>query len=373
MINEKIINKAKYLKEPNIKSSYSKEDCIFVLNEIGDNIQEISALEKEKLLQSGIHYSEMLTKEEVHKKEYKEFFFKCLEDTKYDIAKYIDILSQKIIKNKGNDVILVSLARAGSPIGVLIKRCLKERYNLNVPHYSISIIRGKGLDENSLIYIMNKHNSNNIQFIDGWTGKGAITYELKDACKKFEDKYDVLLDSSLAVLCDPSHCSPIYGTREDILLPSACLNSTVSGLVSRTIHKANLVGEYDYHFAKYYDRFEKEDLSNIFIDEVSNMFKEINSILVKDHIYDKIEDNIGYKETKRIQKLFNVDDINKVKPSLGETTRVLLRRIPKIILVKDINNPILKHILFLAKEKNVEVKEMPNMLYNCVGIIDVVD
>lgn len=378
MINEKIKNKALKLIEPNIKTSYNSNDCIFVLNEIGDLIQEIDTFEKEKLVQKGVHYSEMLPKESVHKKEYKDFFIQCLNDTKEDVTKYIGILAEKILIDKGNDVILVSLARAGSPIGILVKRYLKNKYNIDIPHYSISIIRGKGLDENSLVYIMNKHKSSNIQFLDGWTGKGAITKTLDESCKEFYNKYNTKLDNSLAVLCDPSHSSSLYGTREDILIPSACLNSTVSGLVSRTIHSKELVKEDDYHYAKYYEKFEKEDLSNLFIDTISECFPKINNNDIHNDLckFDKTKeniDNIGYKETERIQNIYKIDDINKVKPSLGETTRVLLRRVAKKILVKDIKDPKLKHILFLAKEKNIEIEEVSDMLYNCIGIIDNVE
>ena len=36
-------------------------------------------------------------------------------------------------------------------------------------------------------------------------------------------------DPEIAVLADPGCCVRTYGTREDFLIPSACLNSTVSG------------------------------------------------------------------------------------------------------------------------------------------------
>ena len=62
--------------------------------------------------------------------------------------------SEKILKQKGADVVLVSLARAGTPIGILAKRYIKYKYNLNLPHYTISIIRDKGIDENALKYIL---------------------------------------------------------------------------------------------------------------------------------------------------------------------------------------------------------------------------
>lgn len=375
---QKVKEKSKYLKEPNMRTSYSKNDCVFVLQEVGNKIPEIDNFEKEKLLQSGVHYSEMLAIEKIHKKEYLNFFYKCLEKNKKEIAIYNAILAEKIIKTKGKDVVLVSLARAGSPIGVLLKRYLKIKYNIDVPHYSISIIRGKGIDENALCYIMNKHNTENLQFVDGWTGKGAITYELKDACKSFNDKYETNLDSSLAVISDPSHCSKLYGTREDILLPSACLNSTVSGLVSRTIHRDDIVKINDYHGAKYYENFEKDDVSIILVNEILNIYNNLDYLRVDNLISnfditkEKIED-IGMKETLRIKELYDIDSIHKIKPSLGETTRVLLRRIPRYILIKDTNDIRFEHIIFLAKEKNVKIIEMPDLKYNCIGIIDVVD
>ncbi len=42
-----------------------------------------------------------------------------------------------------------------------------------------------------------------------------------------------------------------FGTREDFLIPSACLNSTVSGLVSRTVLNDDLIGPADFHGAKF--------------------------------------------------------------------------------------------------------------------------
>ena len=59
-------------------------------------------------------------------------------------------------------------------------------------------------------------------------------------------------DPEIAVLADPGSCARTYGTREDFLIPSACLNSTVSGLISRTVLRTDLVGPSDFHGAKFY-------------------------------------------------------------------------------------------------------------------------
>ena len=52
-----------------------------------------------------------------------------------------------------------------------------------LPHYSVSIIRDRGIDENALHYIYRTHPEGKIQFVDGWTGKGAISIELTKACR----------------------------------------------------------------------------------------------------------------------------------------------------------------------------------------------
>ena len=45
----------------------------------------------------------------------------------------------------------------------------------------------------------------------------------------------------------------LCGTHEDILIPSSCLNSTVSGLVSRTFLREDIIGEKDFHGAVFYE------------------------------------------------------------------------------------------------------------------------
>ena len=177
---------------------------------------------------------------------------------------------------------LVSLARAGTPIGVLIKRYLSFKYQVQVPHYSISIIRGRGIDETAIDYIFENHPQAKVQFIDGWTGKGAITYELDEACKKYNYSTRKQIDSSLAVLADPGHCVSIYGTRDDFLIPSACLNSTVSGLVSRTVLNYHFMEKGDFHGAKYYKELSDVDVSNLYIDTIENEFKKVQQEVVEE-------------------------------------------------------------------------------------------
>lgn len=361
--------KFKNIKEPDNIGSYSKDDVKFLLKDISEMIQEQGNEEREEVMQNGGHYSEMLPIEYFPTDEYMNIFYNTLEDTKEKVARAVAVVAEQIYREKGNDTVIVSLARAGTPMGVLIKRYLKFKYDKNFPHYSISIIRGKGIDENALKYILNHHKAEGIQFVDGWTGKGAINKVLNESTMDFSNKNGIKISSKLAVLADPAHCVEMYGTREDFLIPSACLNSTVSGLVSRTVLRDDIIGKYDFHGAKYYREWMDKDLSNIFIDTITKCFKNIeidkeDIDKLDKHIYDK-----GIKEVNEIKEKYNISNINLIKPGIGETTRVLLRRVPWKILVNDVENSNLKHILVLAKDKNVPIEVYKNMSYSCCGLI----
>ena len=77
----------------------------------------------------------------------------------------------------------------------------------------------------------------------------------------------------------------------------------------------------------------------------------------------------GVACVKKIQADFSINDINHIKPGVGETTRVLLRRVPWKILVKDKNDERLKHIVLLAKDRGVPIEEYKDMSYTCCGLI----
>ena len=365
----KIIQRENNMKE---FSTYKKDDVIFLLKDISDMIVEEDNMTREKKIQSGTHYSEMIPIEYQVSDEYLNLYRTKLKENKEKLAFAIGVMSEKILKRHDKNVVLVSLARAGTPIGILAKRYIKQRYNLDLPHYTISIIRDRGIDINAIKYIINKHkDSSKIQFIDGWTGKGTIANELKKACDDLEEIFNMKFDSSLAVLADPCGYSNVYGIREDFLIPSACLNSTVSGLVSRTVLRDDLIGKDDFHGAKFYKELKYVDESNNYLDTISACFKnEYQNIdeTMKDWTEDIIT-KVGNCDVKNIKQKYDIEDVNFIKPGVGETTRVLLRRIPYKILVDDLNNKKLKHILILAKEKNVEVEEFDFKAYSCCGII----
>ena len=376
-----------------MRNSY-RDDCIFLLKDLSNDIKEITIEEKEELIRAGVNYSEMISKEGKPSEEITKIFLNMMERDKSKIALYVAKLSELIYKKKGRNLVLVSLARAGTPYGILIKKYLKEKYDISFHHYSISIIRGKGIDKNALKFILKEHPNANIQFIDGWTGKGSITKELNKSIKEFNENNNSNIDDSLAVISDPAKLCRICGTRKDIGLATCCLNSTVSGLISRTIHNEKYIGEDDFHGAKFLDYLQDEDYSQLFIDKICGEFHRIvdnfqnnelsvdnsensNKEILNEKVinkevhtgYEEIDKGYSEKITKEIQDKYNVKNINNIKLSVGESARVLLRRDPRLVLVKDMKDENIEHILQLAKERDVEVIEYKGSDYNCIAII----
>ncbi len=344
-------------------STFLPEDVTLLLKDITGMVEPLPTKEREKYIQKGVHYSEMLPLEYVPSDEYLKEYNNALNTFSSVTANAIMSVSEKIYKLKGDSLVLVSLARAGTPIGILIKRYLQKKYSINVAHYSISIIRGKGIDNNAMKYILKHHNPIHLQFIDGWIGKGAILNELHKEIKNYKG-----VDSRLAVLSDPANITELYGSSDDFLIPSACLNCTVCGLISRTFYRKDIISDSDFHGAAFYKEFIEHDKTYEFINKIESFFNYDNLYKEKDN--NTNNSTLGIDEVNNIAKHFNVDNINFIKPGVGETTRVLLRRVPDIVLISDnANKKYIRHILRLAEEKNVSVINFPLKKYQSCGII----
>jgi hypothetical protein len=175
------------------------------------------------------------------------------------------------------------------------------------------------------------------------------------------------------VLADPGGCVSTYGTRDDFLIPSACLNSTVSGLISRTVLRADLIGPDDFHGAKFYRELLPADLSGLFLDTVSAAFDQAEPGVAEDvkalRSQDRAPTWAGWAAVERISEEYGIGDVNLVKPGVGETTRVLLRRVPWKILARRGAAADLAHVRMLADQRGVPVEEVDDLPYSCVGLI----
>ena len=343
-----------------MRSSYTEDDVTLLLKDITGMVQPQPTEEREKLIQAGRHYSEMLPIEYVPTDKYMQVYEEALKSYAKPVARAIGVLADKVIERKGKDTVLVSLARAGIPIGILLKRYIRQKYSINMPHYSISIIRGRGIDKNAMKYLLDRYKAEQLLFVDGWIGKGAIFNELKKDIEEFDG-----VSAEIAVVADPANITEMCGTHEDILIPSSCLNSTVSGLISRTFLRDDIIGKEDFHGAVYYGELKENDLSYQFIEAIEKEFTMEN-----DQEENDIE-GVGIDEVREIGRRYGIDDINLIKPGIGEATRVLLRRIPWKVLIDERykDDPQLAHLVRLAQEKNVPVEYYPMTHYKCCGMI----
>ncbi|MEU9008614.1 phosphoribosyltransferase [Streptomyces sp. NPDC048479] len=356
-------------------SSYAPEDVGWLLQDLSDAELEAPTEEREEAIQSGgAHYAESLPVEYQPSAQYQELFKAALETSAARIARAVGTVTETVLAERSPRPVLVSLARAGTPVGVLMRRWAQRRHGLDLPHYAVSIVRGRGIDTNALRWLKEHHDPADVVFVDGWTGKGAITRELADALKADKEiQGGEGFNPEIAVLADPGGCVRTYGTREDFLIPSACLNSTVSGLISRTVLRADLVGPHDFHGAKFYRELADGDVSEHFLDTVAARFDEVVDAVdaeVKELLSaDRAPTWEGWAAVERISEEYGIHDVNLVKPGVGETTRVLLRRVPWKILAKRGAGADLLHVRLLAEQRGVPVEEVDELPYTCVGLI----
>ncbi|WP_405947691.1 phosphoribosyltransferase [Streptomyces prunicolor] len=356
-------------------SSYAPEEVGWLLQDLSDVTLEAPTEEREEAIQSGgAHYAESLPVEYQPSEQYQQLFHTALDEAADRLALAVGAVTELVLAERSPHPVLVSLARAGTPVGVLMRRWAQHRHGLDLPHYAVSIVRGRGIDANALRYLAAHHDPADVVFVDGWTGKGAITRELTDAVREFEESDGITgFDPEIAVLADPGSCVRTYGTREDFLIPSACLNSTVSGLISRTVLRSDLVGPHDFHGAKFYRELAGVDVSVDFLDAVAARFPEVSdavTVLAKELLAaDRTPTWEGWAAVERISEEYGIHDVNLVKPGVGETTRVLLRRVPWKILARAGAGADLDHVRLLAEQRGVPVEEVAELPYTCVGLI----
>lgn len=340
-------------------SSFAAEDVTLLLKDISGMVTPMDTVSRERAIQSGVHYSSMLPIEYEPTPAYLDAYEDALQRYAKITADAVAAVAEKILRSRGEKVVLVSLARAGIPIGILIKHYLDRYHNLKVPHYALSIIRGIGIDHRAMEYLLAHHAPETIQFVDGWTGKGAITRQLEAAMHDYPG-----VSPGLAVLSDPACVAEHCGTHQDFLIASSCLNATVSGLISRTFLREDVIGPEDYHGALFYRNLLEFDRTYEFIRTVEA------EIVFPAPILSEAAPASGAEEVRRIQEEFGIADVNLVKPSIGEATRVLLRRVPWKILVHSLDDyENLGHLYRLAQEKHVPIEEYPLQCYRACGLI----
>ncbi len=351
-----------------LTGSYALADCEFLLQEV--DIKPLSIAEKEALLQNGgVHYSKIISNETPPSQTYLDTFYTLVEAYADRLAAEIKLLAKQLFEAKGECITLVSLARAGTPIGVLLARALRQYHSQNVKHFSVSIVRDRGIDTAALAHIEAAgYPAESIVFVDGWTAKGVINQELKTAVAQWNSTHDYCIGDELCVISDLSGNAQWIATTDDYAIPSGVLNSTVSGLLSRTLMLDDMTG---FHQCIMYKHLKPHDLSNWFIDQVSQRFNTVPTAVNKiDHTWRITRQKIVAAYMQVIMARYNITDINKIKPGVAEATRVMLRRVPRLLILRDSQSSDVAHLQVLANEKNVVVIEDPDMPFSAIALIE---
>jgi hypothetical protein len=351
--------------------SYRPEDVRILLQPM--TMETVDVVTKEHLIQSGqCHYSEMLSRETQPSDRYLEIFHQTFALTRRRMAQGLLDLAAIVATRRTGEITLVSLARAGTPVGVVLKHVLAKRFGRSVAHYSVSIIRDRGIDRNALRFILHDEarDAAGLTFVDGWTGKGVIARTLAESIATFNHGHGVRLDASLFALTDLAGVG-IAPADDDYLIPSSILNATMSGLISRSILNER-IGPDDFHGCVFYDEFAAHDLSVWFVEA---LLDEIRIYLDEGYspCSTPVDPLCGQARSRHLlatmKARFGVTDENLIKPGIGEATRVLLRRVPERIILRDPAALDVAHLLRLAQEKQVRCDLDPSLPYQAISLI----
>jgi len=346
--------------------SYLEEDVQFLLRPI--QIETTDVEEKERLIQTGQrHYSEMITLEKAPSDEHMALFNKALDQNAARMAADVQTLAQGIVNQyPGRRLALVSFVRAGLPLGVLLRRAIIDLGG-DADHYGISIIRDRGIDMVALELVIEEFGAENIIFVDGWTGKGAISGEIK---RSLAGDHRFPANPRLVVLADPCGKAWMAASAEDWIIPSGILGATVSGLVSRSIwpHDDGM------HGCIVYDHLAPYDVTKHFIETIE-LERQKLSIGETAAPWGRVQatslQHRALQVVERIASEFDIDNLNRVKPGIAEATRAVMRRAPYKVMVKDLADPDVQLLLHLTVQAGIAVEAVGEMLgpYRAITII----
>ena len=366
------------LTNPNIQKtqeygsgSYLASDVTVLLDIVDkDAVADVPVSQKEALIQSGQrHYSDMLTLENaptaMHEQLYQQALAQGTTRTATDIVNLAytlhHIFQQTVSLQR--PLILVSLVRAGLPVGVLLQRTLADAdssYALPSVHYGISIIRDRGLDTVALQMILDAHPESPIIFVDGWTGKGAIYQELARSLDAFSDPNHPNFANifhqgenviPLLTLADPAGVAWLAASEEDWLIPSGLLNSTVSGLISRSLYTEPQSG---LHRSVFYDNLVAVDHSLAFVEQIDSTRRSLST----SPQYLQTFEQPRYQTADLIDMLaaeYDISNRNRIKPTIAEATRAILRRDPERILLATADHPDTVLLRHLCSERDINI------------------
>lgn len=346
--------------------SYDADDVHFLLRAMEIEVTDVQ--EKERLIQTRQrHYSEMISQEHPPSDTHKRLYQLALTQNGARMAADVQALAQALNERyNGTSIALVSFVRAGLPLGVLLRRALVER-GRDARHYGISIIRDRGIDNVALEAIIQTHGAENIVFVDGWTGKGAISGQIRDSLAG-DSRFPA--EPRLVVLADPCGRAWLAASAEDWLIPSGILGATVSGLVSRSIWPSDP----GLHGCVVYDHLAEHDVTMSFIHSIeAERAQRATQPSAQPWTPEQASalQRGAVAAVERISTRFAVTNPNRVKPGIAEATRAVMRRVPDHVLVRSRDDQDVQLLMHLTRQANIDVEEVGDELgpYRAVTVI----
>lgn len=332
--------------------SYLPSDVQFLLRPM--QIATTDVLEKERLIQTQQkHYSEMISHEQAPSAAHIGLYRQALAQNGERMARDVQALALALDASlQGPSIALVSFVRAGLPLGVLLHRALHD-LGRDAPHYGISIVRDRGIDLVALEAIVQAHGADNIVFVDGWTGKGAISGEIK---RSLQDDPRFPAEPRLVVLADPCGCAWLAASAQDWVIPSGILGATVSGLVSRSIWPV----EPGLHGCVVYEHLREYDVTQSFVDTIDGLRRQVVDVEPARPWTAQQRSalqNAACEVVRSLAESFGITNLNRVKPGIAEATRAVLRRVPEHVLVRDRADGDVQLLLHLTERAGVSVVE----------------
>lgn len=372
--------------------SYLFSDVTVLLDMVDKKaVADVPVGQKEALIQSGQrHYSDMITLENapstMHEQLYEQALAQGTQRMAQDVANLASTLHHIFQQNVTPEqpLILVSLVRAGLPVGVLLQRALMDNnseHALPSIHYGMSIIRDRGLDPVALQLILSAHPDSPIVFVDGWTGKGAIYQELATSLAPFNDlthpNFANIFHQGgqvipLLTLADSAGVAWLAASEDDWLIPSGLLNSTVSGLISRSLYTEPQEG---LHRSVFYDDLVANDHSLAFIEHIDEARQQLKRLPQKLSSQRRPTFEQPRYTTKPIIDMlaahYQISNLNRIKPTIAEATRAILRRDPDCVLLAEAAHPDTALLRHLCAERKIKTQILgPKILpYQAVTII----
>jgi Phosphoribosyl transferase (PRTase)/PELOTA RNA binding domain len=173
------------------------------------------------------------------------------------------------------------------------------------------------------------------------------------------------------VLSDTGHCTNLFATRADVLIPHACLGATMSGLLSRTVADRQLADGGGFHGVACYGEWTAQDLSNCYLDTIASRFAKVRNQVrraVSSAHTAPPPDERGRRHASVLARQYGADDLHLVNIGMSESTRGFFRRLPLLLLVHPAAQHAVRHLLQIADERQVAVRQEPGMPFKAALI-----